>query len=195
MNKGSVSRRQPSDSPSEGSPPDGESERSDRLSKDTLFSILENRRRREALRYLRRSGGSATLSDVAEQIAAVENDVDVAGLSSDERKRVYIALYQCHLPKMAMAGVIDFDKDRGTVELRDEAEQLDAYLDDDVGPDRIGPARRNLVVAGGIAAGLVASVVGVPGFALVPGVAWAALSTGMLVALTLVEARRAASAA
>lgn len=199
MTNASASRQQTSDSSPGASDPDpdpDDAEQPSRLPKDTLFAILENRRRREALRYLRRNDGVGTLSDLAEHIAARENDVDVTALSSDERKRVYIALYQCHLPKMATAGVVDFDKNRGTVELRAAAEQFGVYLDDDVVGSRQGPpTRRNLAIAGGIAACLVASVVGVPGFALVPGLVWATLSIGVLVALTAIEARRTASTA
>jgi hypothetical protein len=68
------------------------------------------------------------LSDLAEHIASIENDKPVASLSSSERKRVYICLYQSHLPKMADANVIDYNQARGTIELRSEADQLLGYL-------------------------------------------------------------------
>jgi hypothetical protein len=48
-----------------------------------------------------------------EQVAAWENDISVAGLSSDAYQRVYIALYQCYLPKLAETGVIEYNRDRG----------------------------------------------------------------------------------
>ena len=44
-------------------------------------------------------------------------------------------------------------------------------------------------VRGGLAASLVASVVGVPGFVLVPELAWAVLSTVTLLVLTLADTR------
>ena len=193
MDNASVGRQQPTDSSSGEPDPETGSQQLSQLSKDTLFAILENQRRRDVLRYLRRNGDTATLSDLAEHVAAIENDVDVAALSSDERKRVYIALYQCHLPKMATAGVVDFDKNRGTVELLDAAEQFDAYLDDDIDSGANAPARRNLAIAGGIAVCLVASTLGVPGFVLVPELVWAALSTGALLVFAIVDARRARS--
>jgi len=162
------------------------------LSKDTLFEILKNQRRRDALLYLKTNDGVATLSDMAEFIAAKENGIDIGALSSSQRKRVYIGLYQCHLPKMAGAGIVDFDKNRGNIALRPAAEQLDVYLADDVtaGADTATSATRNLAIAGGLGAAVVASLLGVPGFALVPDAAWALLSTGALVALTALEARR-----
>jgi hypothetical protein len=93
---------------------------------------------------------------------------------------------------MATAGIIDFEKNRGDIALRPESEQLDVYLVDDVaaGADTSSSTVRNLAVAGGIGAAVTASLLGVPGFALVPDAAWAVVSTGTLVALTALEARR-----
>jgi hypothetical protein len=162
------------------------------LSKDTLFEILKNRRRREAIAYLKLNGGTGKLGEMAEYIAARENGVELGALSSSQRKRVYIGLYQCHLPKMATAGVVDFDKNRGDVALRPEASQLDVYLDD--GPTREERRRthagRDLALAGGLGASVVASIAGVPGFVLVPDVVWALLSVGTLATLTAIEAHR-----
>jgi hypothetical protein len=97
---------------------------------DQVFEILKNSRRRETLRYLNENDGSATLSDVAEHIAAIENDTTVRAISSTQRKRVYVGLYQCHLPKMDDVAVVNFNKDRGTIELGPTASQLDPYLED-----------------------------------------------------------------
>jgi hypothetical protein len=99
------------------------------LSLSTTFELLKNRRRRETISYLLDHDGQSTLSDLAEHIAALENGIEVVQLSSDQRKRVYIGLYQCHLPKLDKAGVIDFDKNRGTVLLKESvADQLVPYL-------------------------------------------------------------------
>jgi hypothetical protein len=173
---------------------DVDSTRPGRLSKNVRFEILQNQRRRDALSYLRANGGTATLGEMAEYIAAKENDIETRAVSSSQRKRVYIGLYQCHLPKLADAGVVDFDKDRGDIALRSEAAQLDAYLDDEHHADAARPrsTARNLAVAGGLVAGVVASLVGVPGFELVPEAAWALLSAGALVVLTVLDARRTA---
>jgi hypothetical protein len=156
------------------------------LATDTLFELLQNQRRRAALVYLEANGGRTTLSDLAEHIAATENDVPIEQLNSKQRKRVYIGLYQSHLPKMADAGVVAFDKNRGTVELRDLAAQLYPYLDVDGEADEPEPAgsgdeptRGTLVrssVLGGVAAAALAGVAGVPGFAAVSPGGWAAVS-------------------
>lgn len=102
------------------------------LGKDTIFEMLKNRRRRDVLRYLREHDGKATLGDVAEFVAANENDIPESQLNSKQRKRVYVALYQCHLPMMDRAGVIDYNKARGTLVERPETDQLAEYLTDNV---------------------------------------------------------------
>jgi hypothetical protein len=99
------------------------------LSKDELFHLLQNSRRRAVLRYLRGREGPVRMRDVAEQVAAWEHDTTVAGLSSDERQRVYIALYQSHLDALAEAGVIAYDKSRGTVEPLPPLDRVAAYAD------------------------------------------------------------------
>lgn len=99
------------------------------LSQNEVFDLVKNKRRRYVIRYLFDHGRSSSLSDVAEYIAADENDISVQELSSSQRKRVYIGLYQCHLPKMDSLGVIAYDKNRGTIELQDSTSQLLPYLD------------------------------------------------------------------
>ena len=98
------------------------------LPSDLIFGLLSVERRRRILTYLDENGGETTLSDVAEHIAAEENGLEVGQLSSDQRKRVYVGLYQCHLPKLDDADVVDYDRARGTIELRDEADQLFPHL-------------------------------------------------------------------
>jgi hypothetical protein len=80
-----------------------------------MFKLLSNRRRRKVLVILRGCGGKKSISDLSEQIAAIENNVTVGEVTSGQRKRVYVGLYQCHLPKMDEAGVVEYDQDRGSV--------------------------------------------------------------------------------
>ncbi len=101
------------------------------LSLDLVFEVLKNERRRRVLKYLAENPGTASLSDLAEHIAAIENDKPETALSSQERKRVYVGLYQCHLPKMDDTDVIEFDGDRGTITIGENAEQLYPFLEAD----------------------------------------------------------------
>lgn len=83
---------------------------------DVVYDILRNERRRIVISLLQRSESELTIGELAEHIAAIENDKSISSLRSKERKRVYISLYQSHLPKMDQADVITYDSDRGVVE-------------------------------------------------------------------------------
>jgi len=96
---------------------------------DVVFGILKNERRRLVLKYMAETDSGTSLSDLAEHIASIENDKPANELGSQERKRVYVGLYQCHLPRMHDSGAIEFDKNRGTVEPGPNIEQFYEYLD------------------------------------------------------------------
>ena len=98
---------------------------------DQVFEILKNQRRREVLQYLRDSEDEVTLGEVAEHIAAIENDTTVDAISSSERKRVYVGLYQCHLPKMDDMNIVSFNQNRGRIELAENAAQLEPFIEED----------------------------------------------------------------
>ncbi len=103
---------------------------------DVVYGILKNHRRRLVLRYLDEVSETSTLGELAEYIGSIENNKPVESLSSSERKRVYVGLYQGHLPRLDEADVIDFNSDRGTVVAGDNAEYLLEYLADDAEPTR-----------------------------------------------------------
>ncbi|MDT3436700.1 hypothetical protein [Haloarcula sp. 1CSR25-25] len=113
--------------------PSAESASDDGLARDDLFHVLQCRRRRLVLKYLQEypGDGPADMSDIAEHIAALEHDTTVDSLRSKQRQRVYIALYQSHLPKMDDAGVINYNQDRGLVEATALANSFDGYLDEE----------------------------------------------------------------
>lgn len=105
--------------------------RASRLSKDDTFHILQNERRRRVLQYLSDTESAVDMRDIAEQVAAWEHDTTVQQLTSDQRQRVYIALYQSHLPKLADFGLITYNRSRGVVERTPLADQIAWYLDEE----------------------------------------------------------------
>lgn len=107
---------------------DGQQNDTSQISADIAFTILKNQRRRFALHYLKEQSRPVKLSELAEQVAAWEEDTTVDSLPSKKRKSVYTSLYQSHLPKLADAGVIDYNRDRGVVALTESAPQLEDYL-------------------------------------------------------------------
>jgi hypothetical protein len=105
------------------------------LSTDDVFHILQTKRRRDVLRYLQGTDGPVRMRALAEQVAAWEHDTTVDALTSNERQRVYISLYQSHLPKLDEERIIRYDKDRGIVERTALAERFDPYIDEVAGTD------------------------------------------------------------
>ncbi len=150
-----------------------------------VFEILKNERRRMVIAYLKsQEDKSATLDVVAEHIAAIENDVDVSQISSSQRKRVYIGLYQCHLPKMDEYGVVDYEKSRGTIELQDTS-QFDKYLDTETQPDSDGQVE--LAVAIGVSAIVLIGLTGIGPLAAIPSVVWTVIALSALLGLAIYE--------
>jgi len=102
----------------------------DRISRDEIFEVLSNPRRRCALYYLKRHADQRVgLRELVEHVAAWENDTVPSQLGSDQRKRVYTALRQSHLPKLADVGIVTYERDRGEVELTANARQVEWYLE------------------------------------------------------------------
>lgn len=122
-----VPDRQQSEDSTDEEPADDEQTE---LSRDEVFGILSNPRRRAAIHHLNDHPDELVqLRDLAEQLAAWENDVERNAVTYKQRKRVYTSLYQSHLPKMDDLGIVHFDKHRGTVEATQWTLALHEYLD------------------------------------------------------------------
>jgi hypothetical protein len=106
------------------------------LSRDDAYHLLQNKRRRAVLRHvLAHDRTEYVMREVAEAVAAWEHDTTVERLASTERQRVYISLYQSHLPKLAEHGIIDYDQPRGRITVQPLAQVLAPILDVDDGLD------------------------------------------------------------
>ncbi|MFD1598996.1 DUF7344 domain-containing protein [Halobellus rarus] len=150
---------------------DGGGEPATELSEDELFDVLSNRRRRFAVHLLKHEEETMEIGDMAEQIAAWENGIDTAEITGDERKRVYTALQQSHLPMMDRAGVVEFNKSRGVIEPTPALEDVDLYLD--VVEGREVPWSEYYLGLSAVSAALVAAVwMGAWPFVLLPDLAW-----------------------
>lgn len=97
-------------------------------SKSEAFDVLRNGRRRAVLNCFRTRGRELSVKELSTAVAAEEYDVAPDELSSDQYKRVYTGLYQCHLPRMDDLGVLDFDADENTVRLGETLTHIDPYL-------------------------------------------------------------------
>ena len=100
-----------------------------RLTEDDLFKLLSNERRRHILYTLLEEDGPLDIGSLSQEIAAYEDGTTYEKVTSKDRKRVYTALQQSHLPKMDRTGVLEFDRDRGTIEPTAALEDVRVYLD------------------------------------------------------------------
>lgn len=164
---------------------------------DVLFDLLKNERRRESIAYLKEHDGHSTISELSEHIAAKENDLPLEAINSRQRKRVYIGLYQCHLPRMADAGVVTFDKNRGDVALTGLVTLLDPYLklgaeqlDDTTTENRFRAHVSVRVAYGAVGLGSIAGAVGVPVFNTLSPAVWAALAGTSLLGVAALRSLR-----
>lgn len=101
----------------------GQGKRAKRLPSNTIFEIAKNERRQMVLEYLASRDGPVTLGELAEHIASYENGKPIPEISPTERKRVYVGLHQCHIPKMEEAMVVTVDRQEG-ISLGDRAEDV-----------------------------------------------------------------------
>lgn len=166
----------------------GDSDRGDRsdetvtteISKQDVFRILRNHRRRIVLEYLLENGDAADISELTAHVASEEYDIDVTDVSTEQHKRVYTALYQLHLPKMDEFGLIDLDKESGTVGLGEMAQTVEQYLPRD---DQTQSVHVEVIVAGITVPLVTLGVLGVGPLGGVPFFLWTALTILALLGL------------
>ena len=108
---------------------DGESDETPELSEDEIFHLLQTSRRRDVIDYLLDNEGPIKMGTLAEIVSAKEHETTVAALTSTQRQRVYIPLYQKHLPKLDEKGIIEYNQPRGIVRPTDRLEVFRPYLE------------------------------------------------------------------
>jgi hypothetical protein len=94
---------------------------------DEIFESLTHPRRRYAIRCLEDYGKSMALADLADEIAAWENDAPLTEVSAEEVKQIYLSLYHKHVPKLDSAGVVRYEQERDMVQLTDDTAQLEPF--------------------------------------------------------------------
>jgi len=163
-----------------------EEDRPSELSTKTIFRVLTEARRRYVMHHLKQVGEAIAVGDLAEQVTAWENDKPLGEITSQERKRVYVSLYQSHLPTMAEEGIVEYDQDRGEVELTPAAAAVDVYME--IVPRRDIPWR-TFYLGLTVAAALVLALVwfDVRPFADVPDLWWAGIVLAAFGVTALVE--------
>lgn len=108
---GSIFGLEPADTTIEETTVKAVSARDERLAE--FFDLLSVHRRRHVVEEVAALGPEEEieLGALSNAIAYTENDVPNPGsVTGQQRKRVYVSLYQTHLPKLDEAGMIEFDR-------------------------------------------------------------------------------------
>lgn len=155
------------------------------ITTDELFTTLSNRRRRYVLHYMKqhRDAGQVPIRELSEQLAAWENGVETGAVNPKQRKRIYSALHQTHLPKMDRLDIVDYNRNRGTVTMTDSLEQFDIYFG--LTHERDLPWSQLYLGLGAVATTLAVCVwLSVWPFGLLPDVAYAIFVSGLFLAVS-----------
>lgn len=109
----------------------GEKDKNRLPSREEIFEVLSNRRRRYTLHYLKQldEGSEATLGEIATHVAAWEQGREPSEVAYDDRKSVQTSLYQTHLPKLEEKNLIEYYPDSDRVTRRESADTIDFYLE------------------------------------------------------------------
>lgn len=97
------------------------------LDESQIHNVLRNERRRETIRYLRETGDSLAVDDLAEHIATLETGESPP--PRNVRKSVYVSLHQTHLPKLDDLGIVEYDQQSKELTLEDQARQVEVYME------------------------------------------------------------------
>lgn len=146
------------------------------LSKDDVFEVFSNERRRLVFDYLHRreEDGPVDVSEISTHVAAAELETTPERIRYDERKSVHTALHQFHLPKMDAAGIVEFDNRSGDITLTEAGRELDVYLET-VSGDEIPWALYFVLLSGTMMAAVLAVWLGVYPFTVFTNLEWAGI--------------------
>ncbi|ELZ97258.1 hypothetical protein C439_18088 [Haloferax mediterranei ATCC 33500] len=118
-------------------------------------------------------------------VAARENETAVEDVTDEERQRVYISLYQTHLPKLETAELIDYDEEERTVELVASVAKQGFFW---MQPESRYPWNRYYAILGVLGWVLILGFwAGIPGFALLSWSLIAVLVSTVLLLMVLVQ--------
>ena len=92
------------------------------LPANTIFELLLDDQRRDALYYLSGKVGAVALEDLVAQVALRD------GEASGTRVEAIAAGFRHNQPKLIDAAVVRYDAETGTIERRPEAAALEPFL-------------------------------------------------------------------
>lgn len=102
------------------------------FSRDLIFHLLRNKRRRAVMFYLSVIDDEVTMRDLSQQVAAWEHNMDVDALPGSKRETTHVSLYQTHLPTLDEHNIVVFEKHNGVIKTGDNLDVFKQYLETDI---------------------------------------------------------------
>jgi hypothetical protein len=91
-----------------------QSTNTENLSKEQVVSLLGHKERRAIITYFdQKTTNCANFDDLIEYL--VSSDLESEATSAEHRKRITIGLLHNHLPRLADAGVLEYDQRSETI--------------------------------------------------------------------------------
>lgn len=113
---------------------------------DTVFSLLSNSRRRAVIEVMFEHE-RIDFGDLVDRVAELEYGLPIEEISGDERHTIYVSLQQTHCDSLEQEGIIERDRDTGTVGLGHNADELREFIGRIDGDDSLGSKlKRSLAV-------------------------------------------------
>ncbi|MFC7212542.1 hypothetical protein ACFQO4_00370 [Saliphagus sp. GCM10025334] len=106
----------------------GSDPRSNGLSHDTVFTLLSHRHRRAVLVLLLAQDRELTLRDLRNEIVEREHGTEITELDNEQVKQTLVSLHHVHIPKLAEADIVTYDRERMIVEPTEKLEQIEPFL-------------------------------------------------------------------
>lgn len=82
-----------------------------------VFDLLADEHRRHAIAYLATCEESVPISELAAEVATRIADRPQTAISTQRTRSIAIDLHHKHVPKLAEAGVVEYDRECGLVNL------------------------------------------------------------------------------
>ncbi|GAB3669776.1 DUF7344 domain-containing protein [Halopiger thermotolerans] len=97
---------------------------------DTVYVLLADASRRNALRYLLTHRDRVPVVRLAAELAALEHGIPSEDVTADQQYEAVLELQHVHLPMLSDSGVVEWDRDEGEVTFTPLLELLSESLPD-----------------------------------------------------------------
>ena len=100
----------------------------DTIAFDTVLDLCRDQHRRIVLAVLAEEHRSLTLNDLTKSILKYNYRAPMTEVSREVTTRIRCSLHHVYLPKLASAGVVEYDLERHLVEPTEQFDQLQLIL-------------------------------------------------------------------